>query len=193
MNGAVDLLVVVLYKAIAVRVVRGISDQTAADINTPMSIMIVKTSMPKSMPDVPFGRYENSKCFTGTLSETSSLDSSTSFCFRYKCVGEGLSTTPRVHLANTSSTCKYEGSLKPFGYKGYINCPDPLTFCTTSDSLLAQEVVWEEVNVLMVLGFVMIFPLEKITVSLKQDSNWIIITTLTLIIIIRDNGLVFFN
>ena len=78
-----------------------------------------------------FGRYENSKCFTGTLSETSTSDTTTSFCFKYKCVGSGTSTTLRVYLNNTYYTCKYEGVLKPSGYKGYINCPDPLTFCST--------------------------------------------------------------
>jgi len=78
-----------------------------------------------------FGRYENSKCFTGTLSETSSSDSSTSFCFRYKCVGEGLSTTLRVYIGNLYYVCKYKGTLSPAGYKGHIDCPDPLTFCST--------------------------------------------------------------
>ena len=78
-----------------------------------------------------YGRLENSKCLTGTLSPTSSTAASISFCFKYKCVGTGLSTTLRVYLNNVYYTCKYEGTLQPAGYKGYINCPDPLTFCST--------------------------------------------------------------
>ena len=78
-----------------------------------------------------YGRAENSKCFTGTLSETSTTAASTSFCFKYKCVGSGLSTSLRVYLGEKYYTCKYKGIYRPAGYKGYFDCPDPLTFCQT--------------------------------------------------------------
>jgi len=78
-----------------------------------------------------FGRDQGSKCFTGTLSETSTSDSSTTFCLKYQCVGSGLSTTLRVYLGEKYYTCKYKGIYRPSGYKGYFDCPDPLTFCST--------------------------------------------------------------
>jgi len=78
-----------------------------------------------------FGRDGNSKCFTGTLSETSTSDSSTTFCFQYECVGSGLSTQLRVLFGGRTFTCKYKGIYRPSGYKGYFDCPDPLTFCKT--------------------------------------------------------------
>jgi len=78
-----------------------------------------------------YGRNENSKCFTGTLSPTSSSASSTNFCFKYQCVGQGLNTQLRVRVGNLYYTCKYKGILRPRGYNGYFDCPDPLTFCQT--------------------------------------------------------------
>jgi len=77
-----------------------------------------------------FGRGLGSKCFTGTLSTKSSA-SSTSFCFKYNCVGSGLTTQLQVILGKTTATCKKEGPLTISGYYGSINCPDPLTFCNT--------------------------------------------------------------
>jgi len=77
-----------------------------------------------------FGRNANSKCFSGTLS-TSSSASQTSFCFKYSCSGSGSSTRLYVSVGSRSISCKKAGRVSISGYKGYINCPDPLAFCST--------------------------------------------------------------
>jgi len=77
-----------------------------------------------------FGRTAYSKCFEGTLS-TSSGASQTSFCFKYNCVGSGSSTKLQVTVGTKTLTCTEAGSMSVSGYKGYITCPDPLTFCET--------------------------------------------------------------
>jgi len=78
-----------------------------------------------------YGRGAGSKCFTGSLSSTSSTSSTTSFCFKYTCVGSGSSTQVQVKVGTKTVTCKQEGKVSVSGYKGTINCPDPLTFCST--------------------------------------------------------------
>jgi len=78
-----------------------------------------------------FGREVDSKCFSGTLSSTSSSASTTSFCFKYNCTGSGLSTKLQVNIGTKTITCSKEGKVSVSGYKGTINCPDPLTFCST--------------------------------------------------------------
>jgi leishmanolysin len=76
-----------------------------------------------------FGRAANSKCFTGTLS-TSSGASQTTYCFKYSCSGSGTSTRLNVQLGSKSVACAKAGTVTVSGYKGYINCPDPIDFCT---------------------------------------------------------------
>jgi leishmanolysin len=78
-----------------------------------------------------YGRTGGSKCFTGTLSTSSSSASSTSYCFKYTCSGSGSSTQLTVNIGSKSAVCKKEGKMSVSGYKGTINCPDPLTFCNT--------------------------------------------------------------
>jgi len=78
-----------------------------------------------------YGRGAGSRCFTGTLSSSSS-SSKTSFCFKYDCQGSGSDTTLVVHVGSKSVTCTRKGSVSVSGYKGSINCPDPLTFCNTA-------------------------------------------------------------
>jgi len=78
-----------------------------------------------------FGRDAGSKCFTGTLSSSSSTAATTSFCFKYTCSGSGSSTKLVVNVGTKSITCTKTGTMSVSGYKGTIDCPDPLTFCQT--------------------------------------------------------------
>lgn len=78
-----------------------------------------------------YGRTTGSKCFNGNLT-TLTKTSDTSFCFKYKCVGTGASTTLQVYLGSGYITCKSESALKISGYNGVLKCPDPLSFCSTT-------------------------------------------------------------
>lgn len=77
-----------------------------------------------------FGRSAGSKCFTGTLN-TKSAGSQTTFCFKPTCSGSGSSTKLTLNVGGKSVVCSKEGSISVSGYAGVINCPDPLTFCST--------------------------------------------------------------
>lgn len=77
-----------------------------------------------------YERGAGSKCFTGTLN-TKSTTSTTSFCFKFNCTGTGPNTEIQVILGNKTATCTKEGTAEVRGYYGTINCPDPLTFCST--------------------------------------------------------------
>jgi len=77
-----------------------------------------------------FGRDAGSRCFTGTLS-TSSSSSTTSFCFTYDCNGSGSDTTLDINVGSKTITCTREGPVSVSGYRGSVNCPDPMTFCNT--------------------------------------------------------------
>jgi len=77
-----------------------------------------------------FGRSAGSKCFTGTLSTAASA-SSTSFCFKYTCVGSGSSTKLQIQVGTQTLTCSKASKLVVSGYKGTVDCPDPLSFCST--------------------------------------------------------------
>jgi len=77
-----------------------------------------------------FGRSAGSKCFTGTLN-TRSSSSVSAFCFKYNCVIDGSDTHLEVILGNTKAVCREQGSVTVDGYYGSIDCPDPLTFCST--------------------------------------------------------------
>jgi len=84
------------------------------------------------LPDLQvFGRESGSKCFSGTLNTRLSSNGATSFCFKYNCVGSGSSTQLEVQVGNKKVTCTKEESRSIDGYYGVINCPDPLTFCST--------------------------------------------------------------
>jgi len=83
------------------------------------------------LPDIQsFGRNANSKCFSGDLTTAKSA-STTTFCFKYTCQGSGSGTTLKVQIGKQELTCREEGPLEVSGYKGSIDCPDPLTFCRT--------------------------------------------------------------
>lgn len=81
-----------------------------------------------------YGRGLGSKCFTGTLSTKTSA-STTSYCFQYTCAGQGIGAKLQVQLGKTSAVCTQAGPLAVAGYKGTIDCPDPLTFCNTVGKL----------------------------------------------------------
>jgi len=78
-----------------------------------------------------FGRGLGSKCFTGTLTSAGSSASSTTYCFKYSCAGSGSSTELTLDLNGKSVLCTSEGPKSVSGYSGTINCPNPLTFCST--------------------------------------------------------------
>jgi len=77
-----------------------------------------------------FGKTANSKCFNGDLSKKSG-DSKHSFCFTYNCVGSGSGTRLEVQVGNHKVVCSGPGGKSVPGYKGSIECPDPLSFCKT--------------------------------------------------------------
>jgi len=77
-----------------------------------------------------FGREAGSKCFTGTLN-TRNSNKQTSFCFKYNCVGSGSDTQLEVQVGKHKVTCTQEGQRTLDGYFGVVDCPDPLTFCST--------------------------------------------------------------
>jgi len=77
-----------------------------------------------------FGRTSNSQCFSGTLS-TGTGASMSSFCFKYSCSGSGSGAVVKVNVGGSSVTCTRKGAVSVSGYKGTINCPDPLEFCQT--------------------------------------------------------------
>ena len=78
-----------------------------------------------------FGKDSGSKCFGGTLSLKKKEARSTGFCFKYECRGQGLDTELEVSIGDTKVVCKEEGPLEVFGFKGYLDCPDPLAYCKT--------------------------------------------------------------
>jgi len=78
-----------------------------------------------------FGREAGSKCFSGNLTTSTKTSTQTTFCFKFNCVGSGLSTTLEVMFGTTKLVCQKEGQLKVSGYNGYLNCPDPLSYCNT--------------------------------------------------------------
>jgi len=83
------------------------------------------------LPDLQvYGRGAGSKCFTGTLN-TRSSNSLTTFCFKYLCSGSGSETQLSVHVGSEKVTCTSKGPKTLDGYYGVVNCPDPLTFCST--------------------------------------------------------------
>jgi len=80
-----------------------------------------------------YGRGAGSRCFTGNLttSSTTTTSSYTSLCFKFKCQGTGLNTTLAVTVGTTTATCLKESQIKVSGLYGYLNCPDPITYCNT--------------------------------------------------------------
>jgi len=78
-----------------------------------------------------FGRGLGSKCFTGNLTTKSATIDQTSYCFTYSCQGEGLNTKLIVNFGTLPVTCAAKGPATVTGYKGFIDCPDPIQFCTT--------------------------------------------------------------
>jgi len=80
-----------------------------------------------------FGQGAGSVCFNGNLTTTTTKSSSsTSFCFTYNCTGSGLTTAVDVFVGTTKVTCTTQGQIVVPGLKGNLNCPDPLTFCSTA-------------------------------------------------------------
>lgn len=82
-------------------------------------------------PDLEtYGRGAGGKCFSGNLNSRNA-NNPTSFCFKYNCVGSGSSTELQVQIGSNTHTCTKEGPMTIDGYYGSVNCPDPLTFCST--------------------------------------------------------------
>ncbi len=81
-----------------------------------------------------YGRSAHSKCFTGSLSSTSSSAATTNFCFKFTCSGSGSSAKLSVQVGTRSVACSKAGKVSVTGYKGTINCPDPVEFCKTVGS-----------------------------------------------------------
>jgi leishmanolysin len=77
-----------------------------------------------------YSKTAGSKCFNGNLSKRSG-DTKHSFCFTYSCVGSGSGTRLEVQVGNHKVVCRNEGRMSVPGYKGSIECPDPLSFCKT--------------------------------------------------------------
>jgi len=78
-----------------------------------------------------FGRGSGSRCFTGDLNTRKSSNGATTFCFKYDCVGSGSSTHVEVQVGKNKVVCTKEEKKFIDGYYGSIDCPDPLTFCST--------------------------------------------------------------
>jgi len=80
-----------------------------------------------------YGRGLGSKCFSGNLTtyKPPTTVKQASYCFTFNCVGEGLNTTLEVNFGTSVVTCAQKGFLSVQGYSGFLNCPDPLTFCST--------------------------------------------------------------
>jgi len=77
-----------------------------------------------------FGRDTGSKCFEGTLTKLKS-STATNFCFKYTCSGSGLTTAVNVQVGTSTIKCTKQGPMAVTGYNGAVDCPDPLTFCST--------------------------------------------------------------
>jgi hypothetical protein len=78
-----------------------------------------------------YGRSANAKCFTGNLDTRKSSSSKTSFCFKYNCIGSGQDTQLEVQVGKKKIVCTEEGKRSVDGLFGTVDCPDPLTFCST--------------------------------------------------------------
>jgi leishmanolysin len=82
------------------------------------------------IPDLEvYGRGAESKCFSGTLNTRKSSNGATSFCFKYTCVGEGSTVQVEVQMGDKKIVCDKAGQKTLDGYYGYINCPEPTSFC----------------------------------------------------------------
>jgi len=79
-----------------------------------------------------FGRGLGSKCFSGNLTTGSKEISQTTYCLNFTCSGTGLQTVLNVNWGTTQLTCTQAGPLVVPGYKGQINCPDPIKYCDTT-------------------------------------------------------------
>ena len=79
-----------------------------------------------------FGRGLSSKCFSGNLttSKTATVDPDP-YCLNATCVGSGASTVVSIMWGTTQFNCTAEGPISLLTYRGYFNCPDPQTFCST--------------------------------------------------------------
>jgi len=79
-----------------------------------------------------YGRGLGSKCFSGNLTSKKTGDvKDTTYCLTYDCKGEGLNTKLEVNFGSDKFICERKGEVSLPGYRGQVNCPDPLTFCTT--------------------------------------------------------------
>jgi len=78
-----------------------------------------------------YGRDAGSRCFYGNISTLKS-SSYTSFCFKYTCSGSGTTTKLTINVGTTLVTCSKAGQVRfSGGLNGILQCPDPVTFCST--------------------------------------------------------------
>ena len=79
-----------------------------------------------------YGRGLGSKCFSGNLTTKKTGDvSDITYCFTYDCQGEGAGTTLKVDFGKSHFICEKKGPITLSGYRGHVNCPDPIAFCST--------------------------------------------------------------
>lgn len=85
-----------------------------------------------------FGRGLNSKCFTGNLSNNDGASQS-SYCLTYNCMSKSKLKVLHVMWGTNIIKCEKKGEIRVSGYKGYLNCPDPLIFCSTIGVVSCQR------------------------------------------------------
>jgi len=79
-----------------------------------------------------FGRSSGSRCFDGNLASAGSNPSTSSYCFNYKCQGNGANTVLSISVGKWQVSCTEAGPVTIKGYNGSIQCPDPVSYCNTA-------------------------------------------------------------
>jgi len=79
-----------------------------------------------------YGRGLGSMCFSGNLTTSKTAAGSLKpYCLTFTCEGKGLETVVYANWGEDKLACTQEGPITPAGYRGQINCPDPVKFCNT--------------------------------------------------------------
>jgi len=105
---------------------RFVTPQVEYDCENPAGVYYTAFAAKQS-----YGREAGSKCFSGNLTTSTKAVAKTTYCFKYNCVESGANTKLEVSFGTTTLTCDKKGPLTVSGYKGAIDCPDPLEFCST--------------------------------------------------------------
>ncbi len=76
-----------------------------------------------------YGRGLDSRCFVGNLTTSSSgTGTKATYCLTATCMGP---STINVKWGGQTIMCTAKGPMTVSGYRGVINCPDPVKFCST--------------------------------------------------------------